>query len=159
MATNHKDKDCLKCFDCIPRWRMNLIYRGMRVPEPARNLMIDLLGPGIIDVRTSFGWLPTGECEFGIGQGSNLHISCYLDCLQARIAECADPIEIQYHQTTRGRVSHLFVDDQLGITSTEQREQNHVKITNMLTRKTGTGGVFGASKSFMMYLTHGNKHF
>ncbi|OWZ11725.1 hypothetical protein PHMEG_00015212 [Phytophthora megakarya] len=138
---------------------------GIGVPELPRNLMIDLLGPGIIDVRKAFGWLSTGEREFGIGQGSILsilHISCYMDCLQARLAECADPNEIQHHQTGGRRVSigsTLFVDDQLDITSTEQRAQERAKITNMFTGKTGTGGAFGASKSYMMYLTHGNEHF
>ncbi|OWZ09563.1 hypothetical protein PHMEG_00017711 [Phytophthora megakarya] len=132
-------KDCLKCFDRIPRWYMNLIYRGIGVPELPRNHLIDPLGPGIIDVRTAFGWLSTGEREFGIGQGSilsNPHVSCYMDYLQARLVGCAHTIEVQYHQTTRGRVwigSTLFDDDQLGITSTEQGAQEHTNITNMLT--------------------------
>ncbi|OWZ14978.1 hypothetical protein PHMEG_00011461 [Phytophthora megakarya] len=124
---------------------------GTGVPEPPRNLMIDFLGSGVIDVCTAFGWLSTGEREFGIGQGSILsilHISCYMDCLQARLAECADLIKIQHHQTGGRRVSlgsTLFVDDQLDITSTEQGAQERAEITTMFTGKTGTGGVFGAS--------------
>ncbi|OWZ06141.1 hypothetical protein PHMEG_00021649 [Phytophthora megakarya] len=130
---------------------------GIGVPKLPRNLMIDLFEPGIIDVCTAFGWLSTGEREFGIGQGSILsilHISCYLDCLQARLAEWADPIEIQHHQAGGRRVSigrTLSVDDQLAITSPEQRAQERAKIMNMFTGKTGTDGVFGASMSFMKH--------
>ncbi|OWZ16448.1 LOW QUALITY PROTEIN: hypothetical protein PHMEG_0009758 [Phytophthora megakarya] len=82
-----------------------------------------------------------------------------MDCLQARLAECGDPIETQHHQTGGRRGSTLFVDDQIDITSTEQGAQERAKITNVFTGKTGTGGIFGTSMAFMMYLTHGNEHF
>eukprot|EP00644_Phytophthora_capsici_P019565 jgi/Phyca11/133414/e_gw1.455.3.1 len=157
-------KDCLKCFDRIPRWCMDLIYRGIGVPEAPRNLMIDLLGSGTIDVRTAFGWLSTGAREFGIDQGSILsilHISCYMDCLQARLAKCRDPISIQHHQAGEGITigSTLFVDDQLDITTSALGIQERALVTNVFTGKTGTGEVFGASKSFMMYLTHDDEHY
>ncbi|EGZ08820.1 hypothetical protein PHYSODRAFT_318726 [Phytophthora sojae] len=143
---------------------MDLIYRGIGVPAKPRNLMIDLLGDGIIDVRTAFGWISTGPREFGIGQGSILsilHIACYMDCLQEQLADCPDPVEVRHHQTGGGIEisSTLFVDDQLDITTSLRGIQARAKTTNIFTGKAGTGGVFGAEKSFMMYLTSNNEHF
>ncbi|POM74154.1 LOW QUALITY PROTEIN: Hypothetical protein PHPALM_8936 [Phytophthora palmivora] len=156
-------KDCLKYFDRIPKWCMDLIYRGIGAPEIPGKLMIDLLGPGQIDVRTAFGWLSTGLREFGIGQGSILsilHIACYMDCLQAKLSKCPDPVHIRHHQQGSGIdiSSIMFVDDQLDVATTEQGIQARAKITNTFTGKLGTGGVFGASKSFMMYLASSESH-
>ncbi|EGZ14607.1 hypothetical protein PHYSODRAFT_315490 [Phytophthora sojae] len=131
---------------------MDLIYRGIGVPAKPRNLMIDLLGDGIIDVRTAFG------------QGSILsilHIAFYMDCLQEQLADCPDPVEVRHHQTGGGIEisSTLFVDDQLDITTSLRGIQASAKTTNIFMGKAGTGGVFGAEKSFMMYLTSNNEHF
>ncbi|KAI9989254.1 hypothetical protein PInf_019415 [Phytophthora infestans] len=78
--------DCLKCYDRIPAWVIELIYLGLGVPDTVKKLMIDLLGPGEIEVRASFGWIATGEREFGIGQGSILailHIGVYMDAYKS----------------------------------------------------------------------------
>ncbi|KAG6964295.1 hypothetical protein JG688_00007770, partial [Phytophthora aleatoria] len=98
-------KDCLKCFDRISRWCMDLIYRGLGVPDVPRRLMMNLLQHGVVDVRTAFGWLSTGFREFGIGQGpilSILHIACYMNCLQEQLAQCPDPVSIVNHQESHG---------------------------------------------------------
>ncbi|KAI9990925.1 hypothetical protein PInf_018542 [Phytophthora infestans] len=115
-------KDCLKCYDRIPAWVMELIYLGLGVPDTVRKLMIGLLGPGEIEVRTSFGWIATGEREFGIGQGSILailHIGVYMDCLQEQREKCVDPVVIRHSQNGHGIniASTMFVDDQLDVTT------------------------------------------
>ncbi|OWZ17955.1 hypothetical protein PHMEG_0008025 [Phytophthora megakarya] len=46
-------KDCLKCSDKIPSWVKELLYMGIGVPVTVRKLMIDLLRPGTIEIRTA----------------------------------------------------------------------------------------------------------
>ncbi|EGZ13858.1 hypothetical protein PHYSODRAFT_316842 [Phytophthora sojae] len=143
---------------------MDLIYRGIGVPNTPRELMIDLLGAGEIDVRTAFGWISTGAREFGIGQGSILsilHIACYMDCLQNQLEKCPDPVHITHHHEGSGIdiSSTLFVDDQLDVTTSHRGIQARSAVTNVFTGKMGTGGVFGAAKSFMMYLAPMNTHY
>lgn len=84
--------------------------------------MIDLVGPGEIEVRTATGWLTTGEREFGTGQGSILailHIGVYMDCLQEQLAKCTDAVQIRHHQAGTGINigSTMFVDDQLDVST------------------------------------------
>ncbi|OWY91229.1 hypothetical protein PHMEG_00040281 [Phytophthora megakarya] len=136
---------------------MDLIYRGIELPDMPHKIMIDLLGP-------AFGWLPTGTREFGIGQGfilSILHVACYMDCLQQQIERCPDPVKIKYHQPGEGieLSSTLFVNDHLGITTTYRGIEARSAMTNIFTGKLGTGGVFGAAKSFMMYLGNNDTHY
>ncbi|RHZ26017.1 hypothetical protein DYB31_006740 [Aphanomyces astaci] len=50
-------KDCLKCFDRIPGWVMEYIYRKLGVPSLPRQFMAHFLGASQIDIRTAFGWL------------------------------------------------------------------------------------------------------
>ncbi|OWZ19935.1 hypothetical protein PHMEG_0005727 [Phytophthora megakarya] len=157
-------KDCLKCYDRIPSWVMELLYMGIGVPVMARKLMIDFLGSGNIDVRTAFGWLSTGEREFGIGQGSILailHISVYMGCLQNQLATSVDPVSIRHHQAGHGIevASTMFVDDQLDVSTTYEGLLDRARITNMFTGKDATGGVFGSAKSFQMYVTPDPEHF
>ncbi|KAE9080651.1 hypothetical protein PF005_g23385 [Phytophthora fragariae] len=157
-------KDCLKCYDRIPSWVMELLYLGMGVSETARRLMIDFLGPGGISVRTAFGWLTTGEREFGIGQGSILailHIGFYMDCLQDQLAKCSDPVQIRHHQEGHGIDigSTMFVDDQLDVSTSYNCLLDRARITNLFTGKFATGGVFGSAKSFQMYIAEPEKHY
>ncbi|KAF1785819.1 hypothetical protein GQ600_26353 [Phytophthora cactorum] len=75
-------KDCRKCFDRISRWCMDLIYRGLGVPDVPRRLMMNLLQHGVADVRQHWCSHLSRVC---IGQGpilSILHIACYMNCLQ-----------------------------------------------------------------------------
>ncbi|KAF4044645.1 hypothetical protein GN244_ATG02872 [Phytophthora infestans] len=157
-------KDCLKCYDRIPAWVMELIYIGLGVPDTVRKLMIDLLGPGEIEVRTSFGWIATGEREFGIGQGSILailHIGVYMDCLQEQLEKCVDPVVIRHSQKGHGIniASTMFVDDQLDVTTSYNGLVDRARVSNMFTGKYATGGVFGSAKSFQMYLARSTEHY
>ncbi|KAF4134831.1 hypothetical protein GN958_ATG16087 [Phytophthora infestans] len=157
-------KDCLKCYDRIPAWVMELIYLGLGVPDTVRKLMIGLLGPGEIEVRTSFGWIATGEREFGIGQGSILailHIGVYMDCLQEQREKCVDPVVIRHSQNGHGIniASTMFVDDQLDVTTSYNGLVVRARVTNMFTGKYATGGVFGSAKSFQMYLARSTEHY
>ncbi|KAF4036239.1 hypothetical protein GN244_ATG11731 [Phytophthora infestans] len=125
---------------------MELICLGLGVPDTERKLMIDLLGPGEIEERTSFGWIATGERELGIGQGSVLailHIGVYMDCLQEQLEKCVDPVVIRHSQKDHGIsiASTMFVDDQLD--ASYNGLVNRARVTNMFTGKYATGGVFG----------------
>ncbi|GMF16624.1 unnamed protein product [Phytophthora fragariaefolia] len=156
-------KDCLKYFDRVVPWVMEILYLGAGVPAIPLRLMIDLLGPGEIDVRTAFGWLSTGAREFRIGQGSILsiqHISCYMNTLQERLERCDGPVRICHHQEGGGIDigSTVFVDDRLDISTTIHGLQARAEVTNLFTGKTGSGGGFGAEKSFMMYIDGNNHH-
>ncbi|KAF4136487.1 hypothetical protein GN958_ATG14303 [Phytophthora infestans] len=126
--------------------------------------MIDLLGPGEIEVRTSFGWIATGEREFGIGQGSILayfHIGVYMDCLQEQLEKSVDPVVIRLSQKGHGIniASTMFVDDQLDVTTSYNGLVDRARVTNMFTGKYATGGVFGSAKSFQMYLARSTEHY
>ncbi|EGZ19572.1 hypothetical protein PHYSODRAFT_312692 [Phytophthora sojae] len=143
---------------------MDFIYCRLGVPVKPRQLMIDLLGPGTIEVRSAFGWIDTGEREFGLGQGSILsilHIGCYMDLLQTQLEKGEDPVKIKHHQHGGGIdiASTLFVDDQLDISTSYCGIQSRADVTNIFTGANATGGVFGAAKSFMMYLNTGKDHY
>lgn len=144
-------KDCLKCYDRIPAWVMEYIYIRLGVPSTPRNLMLNLLGPGEIDVRTAFGWLSTGTREFGIGQGSILsiiHIGYYMDLLMEQMENGEDPVKIEHSQQGGGCnfYSTLFVDDQLDVATSYPGLQTRVDTSNKFMGKAGSGGVFGANK-------------
>ncbi|EEY57677.1 uncharacterized protein PITG_00240 [Phytophthora infestans T30-4] len=119
-------KDCLKCYDRIPAWVIELIYLGLGVPDTVKKLMIDLLGPGEIEVRASFGWIATGEREFGIEQ----------------LEKCVDPVVIRHSQKGHGIniASTMFVDDQLDVTASYNGRVDRARVTNMFTGKFATGG-------------------
>ncbi|EGZ13878.1 hypothetical protein PHYSODRAFT_303257 [Phytophthora sojae] len=83
-----------------------------------------------------------------------------MDCLQRQLARCSDSVKIRHHQHGEGTEisSTLFVDDQLDVTTTERGISARADVTNKFTGKFGSGGVFGAAKSFMMYLADNNSH-
>ncbi|RHZ19157.1 hypothetical protein DYB37_008079, partial [Aphanomyces astaci] len=154
-------KDCLKCFDRIPGWVMEYIYRKLGVPSLPRQLMAHFLGASQIDIRTAFGWLDGGIREFGLGQGSILavmHIGYYMDVLIRQHQGGTDPVQISHSQhpqgpRTRTISSLLFVDDALDISTSYSGIQDRVRISNQLTGQSASGGVFGADKSFLFYLS------
>ncbi|RHX97985.1 hypothetical protein DYB36_007076, partial [Aphanomyces astaci] len=154
-------KDCLKCFDRIPGWVMEYIYRKLGVPPLPRKLMAHFLGASQIDIRTAFGWLDGGIREFGLGQGSILavmHIGYYMDILLCQQQSGIDPVHIthsQHPQGTRTRTisSLLFVDDALDISTSYAGIQDRARISNYFTGQSASGGVFGADKSFLLYLS------
>ncbi|RHY54582.1 hypothetical protein DYB38_007436 [Aphanomyces astaci] len=154
-------KDCLKCFDRIPGWVMEYIYRKLGVPPIPRQLMAHFLGASQIDIRTAFGWLDGGIREFGLGQGSILavmHIGYYMDVLLRQQHSGLDPVRIVHSQhpqgaRTRTISSLLFVDDALDIATTYAGIQDRARISNTFTGQSASGGVFGADKSFLLYLS------
>ncbi|KAJ8537342.1 hypothetical protein ON010_g13255 [Phytophthora cinnamomi] len=157
-------KDCLKCYDRVTAWVMELLYMGIGVPDTARKLMLDLLGPCEIEMRTAFEWLTTGEREFGIGQGSILailHIGVYMDCLQEHTAQCIGPAQVRHHEGGGGIDvgSTMFVDDQLDVTTSFDGLTDRANVTNLFTGKYATGGVFGSAESFQMYLAPPGEHY
>ncbi|RHY84389.1 hypothetical protein DYB35_007712 [Aphanomyces astaci] len=154
-------KDCLKCFDRIPGWVMEYIYRKLGVPSIPRQLMAHFLGASQIDIRTAFGWLDGGIREFGLGQGSILavmHIGYYMDVLIRQQQGGTDPVYITHSQhphgtQTRTISSLLFVDDALDVSTTYAGIQDRATVSNQFTGQTASGGVFGADKSFLLYLS------
>ncbi|RQM22321.1 hypothetical protein B5M09_011381 [Aphanomyces astaci] len=154
-------KDCLKCFDRIPGWAMEYIYRKLGVPSLPHQLMAHFLGASQIDIHTAFGWLDGGIREFGIGQGSILavmHIGYYMDVLIRQQQGGTDPVQISHSQhpqgpRTRTISSLLFVDDALDISTSYSGIQDRVRISNQFTGQSASGGVFGADKSFLLYLS------
>ncbi|KAH9182004.1 hypothetical protein AeNC1_016021 [Aphanomyces euteiches] len=154
-------KDCLKCFDRVPSWVMEYIYLKLGVPPTPRKLMAHFLGASQIDIRTAFGWVDGGHRDFGLGQGSILavmHTGYYMDLLQQQQQRGLDPIKIFHHQhpeelTHRPIGSLLFVDDALDVATTYAGIQHRAAISNIFTGKYASGGVFGAEKSFMLYLS------
>ncbi|ETV64451.1 hypothetical protein H257_18668 [Aphanomyces astaci] len=128
-------KDCLKCFDRIPGWVMEYIY--------------------------PFGWLDGGIREFGLGQGSILavmHIGYYMDVLIRQQQGGTDSVYITHSQhphgtQTRTISSLLFVDDALDVSTTYAGIQDRATVSNQFTGQTASGGVFGADKSFLIYLS------
>ncbi|OWY98712.1 hypothetical protein PHMEG_00030455 [Phytophthora megakarya] len=141
-------------------WCMDLIYRGIGVPDIPRQLMMDLLGPGQIDHSGGFQ-LDYENLESDKVILSILHIACFMDCLQEKLSQCPDPVQVRHHQRGSGIdiSSTLFVDDQLDVTTSERGIQAHTDITNVFTGKLGSGGVFGATKSFMMYMSDSASHY
>ncbi|CAK4679802.1 unnamed protein product, partial [Aphanomyces euteiches] len=94
-------------------------------------------------------------------QGSILavmHTGYYMDLLQQQQQRGLDPIKIFHHQhpeelTHRPIGSLLFVDDALDVATTYAGIQHRAAISNIFTGKYASGGVFGAEKSFMLYLS------
>ena len=157
-------KDCLKCYDRIPAWVMNYIYRKLGVPSTVRKLMLDFLSPGEIKVRTAYGWLSTGKRAFGIGQGSVLairHIGYYMDLIQEQQQQGLDPIKIVHTQPGGGTTiaGTMFVDDALDVSYTYEGICDRAEKSNIFTGCNGTGGVFGAEKSFMSYYDPSGAHY
>ncbi|RHY41112.1 hypothetical protein DYB34_009165 [Aphanomyces astaci] len=85
------------------------------------------------------------------------------DCLKCfdRIASRAgglDPVRIVHSQHPQGAQTHtisslLFVDDALDIATTYAGIQDRARISNTFTGQSASGGVFGADKSFLLYLS------
>ncbi|RHY96085.1 hypothetical protein DYB31_008119, partial [Aphanomyces astaci] len=154
-------KDCLKCFNRTPGWVMEYIYRKLGVPPLPRKLMAHFLGASQIDIRTAFGWLDGGIREFGLGQGSILavmHIGYYMDILLRQQQSGIDPVHIIHSQNSQGTrtrtiASLLFVDDALYISTSYAGIQDRARISNHFTGQSASGGVFGADKSFLLYLS------
>ncbi|KAF0774654.1 hypothetical protein AaE_001646, partial [Aphanomyces astaci] len=140
---------------------MEYIYRKLGVPSLPRQLMAHFLGASQIDIRTAFGWLDGGIREFGLGQGSILavmHIGYYMDVLIRQQQGGTDPVQISHSQhpqgpRTRTISSLLFVDDALDISTSYSGIQDRVRISNQFTGQSASGGVFGADKSFLFYLS------
>ncbi|RLO13314.1 hypothetical protein DYB28_009128, partial [Aphanomyces astaci] len=153
-------KDCLKCFDRIPGWVMEYIYRKLGVPSIPRQLMAHFLGASQIDIRTAFGWLDGGIREFGLGQGSILavmHIGYYMDVLIRQQQGGTDPVYITHSQhphgtQTRTISSLLFVDDALDVSTTYAGIQDRATVSNQFTGQTASGGVFGLGKKELQYI-------
>ncbi|KAF0776048.1 hypothetical protein AaE_000252, partial [Aphanomyces astaci] len=157
-------KDCLKCYDRVPGWVMEYVYLQLGIPATPRRLMAAFLTSGQIDIRTAFGWLNGGTREFGLGQGSILavmHIGYYMDVLQRRQQQGPDGVNILHHQSPDGRVinSTLFVDDALDIATSYTGIQHRATTSNIFTGIHGSGGVFGAAKSFMIYYSPSGLHY
>ncbi|RHY41074.1 hypothetical protein DYB34_013960, partial [Aphanomyces astaci] len=154
-------KDCLKCFDRIPGWVMEYIYRKLGVPPLPRKLMAHFLGASQIDIRTAFGWLDGGIREFGLGQGSILavmHIGYYMGILLRQQQSGIDPVHIVHSQHSQGTQTRtisslLFVDDALYISTSYAGIQDRARISNYFTGQSASGGVFDADKSFLLYLS------
>ncbi|KAH9105376.1 hypothetical protein AeMF1_018778 [Aphanomyces euteiches] len=154
-------KDCLKCFDRVPSWVMEYVYLKLGVPPTPRKLMAHFLGASQIDIRTAFGWVDGGHRDFGLGQGSILavmHIGYYMDIPQQQQQRGLDPVTLVHHQHADGQThrsigSLLFVDDALYIATTYAGIQHRATTSNIFTGKYASGGVFGAEKSFMLYLS------
>ncbi|ETV65019.1 hypothetical protein H257_18192 [Aphanomyces astaci] len=123
--------------------------------------MAHFLGASQIDIRTAFGWLDGGIREFGLGQGSILavmHIGYYMDVLLRQQHSGLDPVRIVHSQHPQGAhtrtiSSLLFVDDALDIATTYAGIQDRARISNTFTGQSASGGVFGADKSFLLYLS------
>lgn len=82
-------RKCAKCYDRIPRRVMDNIYRRLGAPATLRNVLLVFLAADIIVVRTAYGWMNSGEREFGLGQAlvpSILHIG-YWTCCWSRSRE------------------------------------------------------------------------
>ena len=160
-------KDCEKCFDRIPAWVMDYVYRRLGVPAATRKLMIDFLAEGQVDIKTALGWLDGGKREFGLGQGSIMsvmHIGYYMDLLQEMQDKGQHGAIITHHQGANGKVtkeirSLKYVDDDLDVATTYQGIQQRADITNLFTGKYGSGAVFGAAKSFMWYRSKTGRHY
>ncbi|CAK4142199.1 unnamed protein product [Aphanomyces euteiches] len=133
-------KDCLKCFDRVPSWVMEYVYLKLGVPPTPRKLMAHFLGAS---------------------QGSILavmHIGYYMDILQKQQQCGLDPVNLVHHQHTDGPTqrsigSLLFVDDALDVATSYVGIQHRATTSNIFTGKYASGGVFGAEKSFMLYLS------
>ncbi|RHZ32711.1 hypothetical protein DYB37_012751 [Aphanomyces astaci] len=70
-----------------------------------------------------------------------------------------DPVRIVHSQhpqgtQTRTIYSLLFVNDALDIATTYAGIQDRARISNTFTGQSASGGVFGADKSFLLYLSH-----
>ncbi|KAH9154065.1 hypothetical protein AeRB84_003786 [Aphanomyces euteiches] len=154
-------KDCLKCFDRVPSWVTEYVYLKLGVPPTPRKLMAHSLGASQIDIRTAFGWVDGGHRDFGLGQGfilAVMHIGYYMDILQQQQQRGLDPVQLVHHQhiegpTQRSIGSLLFVDDALDVATSYAGIQHRATTSNIFTGKYASGGVFGAEKSFMLYLS------
>ncbi|CAK4084901.1 unnamed protein product [Aphanomyces euteiches] len=87
-----------------------------------------------------------------------MHIGYYMDILQQQQQSGLDPIKLFHHQHPEGLMersigSLLFVDDALDVATTYAGIQHRASISNIFTGKHASGGVFGAEKSFMLYLS------
>ncbi|EGZ10910.1 hypothetical protein PHYSODRAFT_521229, partial [Phytophthora sojae] len=112
-------KDCEKYYDRIPRWVMAYIYKSIGVPQKLYDILMGFLGPGEIDIRTAFGWIPSGRREFGLGQRSVLsirHIGYYMDVLMERQEAGPDGVEIRHHQGSTP-LNELFQRVKLSLSS------------------------------------------
>ncbi|RLO10628.1 hypothetical protein DYB28_011948 [Aphanomyces astaci] len=87
-----------------------------------------------------------------------MHIGYYMDILLRQQHSGIDPAHIihsQHSQGTRTRTiaSLLFVDDALDISTSYAGIQDRARISNHFTGQSASGGVFGADKSFLLYLS------
>ena len=127
---------------------MDYVYRRLGVPKGCRQLMIDFLGEGQVDVKTAFGWLDGGVREFGLAQVSILsvtHIGYYMDLLQRAQDKGKDGVKITHPQGLTGKYttevkSIKYVDDDLDIASTYKGITQRAQISNTFTGKDGSGG-------------------
>ncbi|CAK4076950.1 unnamed protein product, partial [Aphanomyces euteiches] len=81
-----------------------------------------------------------------------------MDILQQQQQRGLDPVTLVHHQHADGQThrsigSLLFVDDALDIATTYAGIQHRATTSNIFTGKYASGGVFGAEKSFMLYLS------
>ncbi|ETV65660.1 hypothetical protein H257_17655 [Aphanomyces astaci] len=94
-----------------------------------------------------------------------MHIGYYMDVLQRRQQQGPDGVNILHHQSPDGapvrRVinSTLFVDDALDIATSYTGIQHRATTSNIFTGIHGSGGVFGAAKSFMIYYSPSGLHY
>ncbi|KAH9097081.1 hypothetical protein Ae201684P_011810 [Aphanomyces euteiches] len=132
-------KDCLKCFDRVPSWVMEYVYLKLGVPPTPRKLMAHFLGASQIDIRTAFDW----DITWTFSNSNN----------NAGLIQSHSSTTNTQGQTHRSIGSLLFVDDALDIATTYAGIQHRATTSNIFTGKYASGGVFGAEKSFMLYLS------
>ncbi|EGZ06668.1 hypothetical protein PHYSODRAFT_306861 [Phytophthora sojae] len=116
------------------------------------------LGPGEIDIRTAFGWVSSGKRESGLGQGSVLSIRLigyYMAVLMQRQDQGPDAVIITHSQGAEPHqiASTVLVDDVIDVATTRSGIEHRVAVSKVFTGIHGTGGVFGASKSFLLQFT------
>ncbi|EGZ11184.1 hypothetical protein PHYSODRAFT_318057 [Phytophthora sojae] len=134
---------------------MAYIYKRIGVPKLLYDILMGFLGPGEIDIRTAFGWVSSGKREFGLGQGSVLsirHIGYYMDVLMQRQDQGPDAVIITHSQGAEPHqiAATVLVDDVIDVATTRSDIEHRVAVSNVFTGIHGTGGVFGASKSFLL---------
>ncbi|OWZ14019.1 hypothetical protein PHMEG_00012560 [Phytophthora megakarya] len=131
-----------------------------RRPTLLYDILMGFLGDGEIDVRTAYGWVSSGRRQFGLGQGSVLsirHIGYYMDVLMQRQDGGPDTVDIRHSQSpeTCKIAATVLVDDVIDCLTTHAGIEHRVAVSNIFTGIKGTGGVFGAAKSFLMQYTPG----
>lgn len=153
-------KNCEKCCDRIPRWVMAYIYRRIGVPTVLLHILLGFLAEGEIDVRSAFGWIPTGKREFGLGQGSVLsirHIGFYMDLLMEHQDDGAGVVVTTHSQDAGNQTiaATVLEDDVVDVDTTREGIESRVEVSNIITGINATGGVLGAAKWFLLHYQPG----